>query len=290
MGVPAAEVDGVAGRTARSLTVEKALVVLQVAAEQAEPTSLLGLSRAAGLDKTTTHRLATSLTRFGLLRFDSAARAYSLGLRLVELGQRAVAQLSLPREARPHLERLGELSGEAVHLGVFDEGQVVFVDQVPSIHPVVIRARVGSRVPAHCTAMGKVLAAFGPPEWKARVVRGGLPALTPNTITQPDDWAEHLARVRRLGYAMDDEEHRLGVRCVGAPVCDHTGRAVAGISVTGPAFRYSRERMAEMVQPLLEATATLSASLGFRPDDVAIARRDGSNPDSRRSEGGRDHG
>lgn len=109
---------------------------------QAGPTSLLALSRAADLDKTTTHRLATSLTRYGLLRFDPVNRSHSLGLRLVELGHRAIAQLDLEAEARPFLQPLGASSGEAVHLGVFDEGEVVYVAQLPTQHPVIIRARV----------------------------------------------------------------------------------------------------------------------------------------------------
>jgi DNA-binding IclR family transcriptional regulator len=266
--------DVVKARSARSLTVEKALQLLHVVADQPGPVPLVSLSRAAGLDKTTTHRLATSLARHGLLRFDSIARTYALGLSLLELGHRAVAQLSLPREARPHLERLGELSQELVNLGLWDDGNVVYADQVPSSQPVVLRARVGTRVPVHCTAMGKVLLAFGPAEWRERVVsQEELPPLTPNTITQPEELGEHLARVRRLGYAQDDEEHRLGVRCVAAPVRDHTGLATAAISIAGPSFRFSRERLNDIVPPLLEATRTLSAQLGFRGEPEATDGR-----------------
>ena len=255
----------IAIRSARSLTVEKALQVLRAVAEQPGPLSLVALSRAAKLDKTTTHRLATSLARHELLRFDPISRTYALGLGLVDLGNRAIAQLSLPREARPYLEELGEVTREAVNLGVWDDGSVVYVDQVPSPEPVVIRARIGTRVPAYCTSMGKVLLAFGPPAWKAQVLSvSELPALTPNTITQPEELAEHLARVRRLGYALDDEEHRLGVRCVAAPICNFTGSAVAAISIAGPGFRLSRDRLTELVGPLTEATRALSAVLGFR--------------------------
>lgn len=263
--VPALEEQLVSERTARSLTVEKALRLLDAVAAEGGPISLLALSRAADLDKTTTHRLATSLTRYGLLRFDPNGRAYSLGLRLIDLGQRAIGQLHVAREARPYLEQLGALSGEAVNLGVYDEGQVVFVEQVASPQPVVIRARVGSRIPAHCTSMGKVLLACGPAEWTQRVLGHGVPPLTPNTISEPAEFSEHLARVRRLGYGFDDEEHRLGVRCVAAPVRDHTGFAIAAISISGPAFRLSRERLNELVEPLKQSAEELSALLGYRP-------------------------
>lgn len=251
-------------RSARSQTVEKALQLLTVVADQPEPIPLVALSRTANLDKTTTHRLATSLVRFGLLRFDPVERSYSLGMRLVELGQRAIGQLSLRREARPYLERLGELSGEVANLGMYDGGQVVFVDQVQSPQQVVIRARVGTRVPVHCTSSGKVLLAAGPQEWLERAIADGLAVFTPNTIVEPDELREHLGRIQRLGYAIDDEEHRLGIRCVAVPIRDHTGLAVASISVAGPAFRMTRERIAELVDPLLELCLELSATLGYQ--------------------------
>lgn len=268
-----AEPAMVGERTARSLTVEKALQLLATVAEQGTPVSILALSRAAALDRTTTHRLANSLARYGLLRLDPSSRTYSLGLRLVDLGHRAIGQLSIGREARPYLEQLGALSGEAVNLGIFDEGQVVFVEQVPSPHPVVIRARVGSRIPVHCTAMGKVLLAFGPADRRDRVLAGDLPPLTPNTIRESAEFVEHLARVQRVEYALDDEEHRLGVRCVAAPVRDYTGLATAAISISGPAFRLSRERLNELVEPLRQAAAELSALLGYRPERPISARR-----------------
>jgi IclR family KDG regulon transcriptional repressor len=256
-------------RRAGSLTVEKALQVLGCIAAQDEPLPLVALSRAAELDKTTTHRLATSLARHGLLRFDPSRRTYALGLKLVELGNRAIAQLSLPRESRPYLEQLGGASREAVNLGVWDDGQVVYVDQVPSPEPVVIRARVGTRVPAYCTGMGKVLMAFGPPGWQEQVLAGELPGRTPNTIADRAELAEHLALVQRLGYALDDEEHRIGVRCVAAPVRDHSGRAIAAISIAGPAFRLSRDHLDDLVGPVLAATRALSALLGCREAPAA---------------------
>jgi DNA-binding IclR family transcriptional regulator len=159
-----------------------------------------------------------------------------------------------------------------VNLGVWDDAYVVYADQVPSPEPVVIRARVGTRVPAYCTAMGKVLMAFGRPGWREQVLGGGdLPARTPNTIVDREELVEHLARVRRLGYALDDEEHRLGVRCVAAPIRDYSGQAIAAISIAGPAFRLSRDRLGELVAPVLEATRAVSALLGFRDEGPASA-------------------
>jgi IclR family acetate operon transcriptional repressor len=256
--------DRVTRRSARSQTVEKALQLLAVVAEAAEPMSLVALSRAATLDKTTTHRLATSLTRFGLLRFDPSERSYSLGMRLVDLGQRAIGQLSLPSLVRPDLEQVAELSNEVANLGIYDDGRVVFVDQVQSPQPVVIRARVGTRVPVHCTSSGKVLLAMGPPEWLERALDDGLVPYTPNTIVAPDELKEHLGRIQRLGYAIDDEEHRLGIRCAAAPIFDHTGLAVASISIAGPAFRLSRERIVDLVETLKATCLELSVKLGYR--------------------------
>jgi DNA-binding IclR family transcriptional regulator len=267
--------DGVVRRSARSQTVEKALQLLSVVADGNEPMSLVALSRAANLDKTTTHRLATSLTRFGLLRFDPGERSYSLGMRLVELGQRAIGQLSLPTLARLHLEHVAALSNEVANLGIYDDGRVVFVDQVQSPQPVVIRARVGTRVPVHCSSSGKVLLANGPGEWLRRALDDELPAFTPNTIVTPDELKEHLGRIQRLGYAIDDEEHRLGIRCVAAPIRDHTGLAVASISIAGPAFRLSRERVTDLAEDLKATCLELSFKLGYRAESNELKAASG---------------
>jgi IclR family transcriptional regulator, KDG regulon repressor len=271
MKEPLSKGGSVGERTARSLTVEKALKLLDAVAAQTEPSSLLTLSQAAGLEKTTTHRLATSLTRFGVLRFDPIGHRYALGLRLAEYGHQAMAQLSLPREGHEYLVRLGTGTAEVVNLGIYDDGAVVFVDQVQSPQSVVIRARIGTRIPAHCTSSGKALLAFGPARWLQQVIQGGLPSYTPNTITDPDELEEGLGRVRRLGYAIDDEEHRPGVRCVAVPVFNPAGLAIASMSVAAPAFRLTRERITEILEQLQEAAGDLSATLGFDAEANASA-------------------
>ena len=258
-------------RKQRAQTVEKALQVLNAVAQAEQPLTLGALGSESGLEKTTTHRLATSLARGGILRFDPVARTYSLGWKLIELGALAARRTNVISAAEPHLAALRDETSETVHLGGYDDGEVVYLAQKASTESVVIRARVGQRRPVHCTAMGKTLLAFGPREWLEDLIAGGrLEAMTPNTITEKDELVDHLTRVRRLGYSVDDEEVTQGIRCVSVPVRDHTGLAVASISVSGPAFRIPRERLDQLAQQVRRTANAVSAELGYIAEDSTI--------------------
>lgn len=253
----------------RAQTVEKAMQVLNAVAESDDPLSLTALVTETGLEKTTTHRLARSLAHGGLLRFDSEARTYSLGWRLIELGDLAARRTNALSVADPYLAKLRDKTGETIHLGSYDKGEVVYLAQKGSSAAVVIRARVGERRPLHCTAMGKVLLAFGPDEWLLRLLQEGeLPAYTENTIREEGELQAHLARVRRLGFAVDDEEMTPGIRCVAAPILDFTGRAVAAISVTGPAFRISRSELERLSSEVCSTARLISSELGYCANGV----------------------
>ncbi|MEO6569130.1 MAG: IclR family transcriptional regulator [Opitutaceae bacterium] len=254
-------------RKHRAQTVDKALYLLSVVAESETPMALSALVRASRMEKTTTHRLAGSLADAGFLRYIASDRSYALGWKLIELGQIASSRINAVSEAEPFLRRIGQLTGETVHLGGYDAGQVVYLAQVASTERVIIRARVGQRRPAHASSLGKAMMAFGPPAWLNEVQSGELEAVTPNTIVSSDELIVHLDRVRRLGYAIDDEETNLGVRCVAFPVRDHTGFAVAAISVTGPSFRMTRERLAALAAEIGPIVSELSLRMGYGPSD-----------------------
>ncbi len=252
----------------RAQTVDKALRVLDAVAESEEPMSLTTLVSETGFEKTTTHRLARSLADGGLLRFDPDSRCYTLGWRLIELGELASHRTKAMNVADSHLNRLRDETGETIHLGAYDNGQVVYLAQKSSSAAVVVRARIGQRRPLHATAMGKILLAFGPDEWLLRLLEEPeLEAYTPNTIAEKEDLQTHLRRIRRLGFAVDDEEMTQGIRCVAAPILDYTGLAVAAISVTGPAFRISRSDLDRLTAQVTSTAGAISSELGYRGGD-----------------------
>ncbi|XOV86449.1 MAG: IclR family transcriptional regulator [Pseudomonadota bacterium] len=259
----------------RAQTVDKALHVLDAVAESEEPITLTELVAETGLEKTTTHRLARSLADGGLLRFDPETRSYTLGWRLIELGALAAQRTRALSVADQYLNQLRDDTGETIHLGAYDNGEVVYLAQKSSSAAVVVRARIGQRRPLHSTAMGKVLLAFGPDEWLFKLLKEPeLKAYTENTIRDKEELQAHLRRVRRVGFAVDDEEMTQGIRCVAAPIMDYTGLAVAAISVTGPAFRVSRGELDRLTTQVSAASQDISSELGF---SKGIAEQDKSD-------------
>lgn len=219
--------------------------------------------------------MLAALTQKGMLRRDLDTRRYRLTLRLLELGTRLLDQLELPQAARPHLRELSGRTGETAHVGVLDGWHVVFVGKHEPPSPIRLHARVGFRAPSHCTGIGKVLLAGLPPDALAEYLLDySFTPLTERTLSDAGAFSAHLELVRARGYAIDAEEHRPGIGCVAAPVRDHAGQVIAGISVSGPAFRVLEDGSSPLVESVTEAGGALSRDLGWtapNPDSMAAA-------------------
>jgi IclR family acetate operon transcriptional repressor len=180
-------------------------------------------------------------------------------MRLFELGQLAPQQRGLREAAAPFLADLFEATHETVHLAVPDGVDVVYVQKLPGRHGPRIDSRIGGRMPAYCTGVGKALLAFGPPERLAEVLAAGLVRRTPRTVVAPGLLRQELDRVRACGVAEEHEESTVGIACAAAPAMDASGRAVAAISITGWANRMDTARLAPAVR-----TAALGLSRALR--------------------------
>jgi IclR family acetate operon transcriptional repressor len=190
-----------------------------------------------------------------------ANRRYALGARLVPLGQVAAAMLG--SWARPVLTGLVDALGESANLAVLDHDAVMYIGQVPSRHTMRMFTEVGRRVPAHCTGVGKALLSQLPDQAvRELLARTGMPAQTPHTVTDPDALLAELVRVRRDGYALDEGEQEVGVRCVAVPVQGALG--TLGISVSGPAPRMTAELVERAVPLLRGAGERLSSEIAER--------------------------
>lgn len=250
-------------------TLERASFILDILGQSPQGISIKDLSDRVHLPKGTTHRLLSSLSYFGYVRQDQNTKNYFLGFKLVELGNLLLGQLDLRKEAEPFLRDLAERTKETVHLVILDGSEIVYLDKLetePHAGGLRMASRVGSRNPAHSCAVGKALLAYLPAEAMARIVEeGGLPKRTGNTITDYNQLKEHMALVRKQGYAVDDEENERGIRCVGAPIFDEAGRAVAAISVSGPAFRVTKKSVQEKLKKeVMEAALRISQRLGYK--------------------------
>jgi len=249
--------------------IERVSLILDALCQSSQGISVRELSAEVKLPKGTTHRLLSSLAYFGYVQQDSKTRHYSLGFKLVELGNRLLNQLDLRTEAKPFLADLAKRAQETVHLVILDQNEVIYIDKVESNdNPSGLRmaSRVGSRNPAHSCAVGKVfLAHFSEEELDEFVKNTGLPKMTENTISDPIRLKEHLKLVRSQGYVVDDEENEKGIRCVAAPISNEIGMVVAATSISGPAIRITRKRIQESLKnEIIETALKISLKLGFR--------------------------
>ena len=250
-------------------TIERASLILDILGQSPQGISIRDLSEKIDLPKGTAHRLISSLAYFGYARQDAKTRNYFLGFKLVELGNLLLSQLDLRKEAEPFLRDLAERTKETVHMVFLDRGEIVYIDKVELDHnPGGLRmaSRVGLRNPAHSSAVGKVLLSHLPDEELDGLIKEkGLPKRTENTITDPIQLKEHLKMVRTQGYAIDDEENERGIRCIAAPILNETGKAVAAISISGPAFRVTKKVVQETLKKeVMETAYQISQRLGYR--------------------------
>ncbi|MEN3357232.1 MAG: hypothetical protein V7637_1214, partial [Mycobacteriales bacterium] len=193
--------------------------------------SLSELAERTGLPKSTAYRLLCELVRWGGL--ERTTGGYRLGMSLFMLGQQVPRQRELREAALPYLEDLYEATHENVHLAVFNDACTLFLEKVSGRDSMSIGSRVGIKMPAYCTATGKVFLAFGPPEYLRQVLAAGLVRHTPRTIVMPGLLRQELARTVQRGYGINHEEAEVGVSAVAAPVLNHHRRVVAAISITG---------------------------------------------------------
>lgn len=224
-----------------------------------------------GAQKSTTSRILATLCHLRAVEQDEGGR-FRLGIGMLRLGLSVHQNLDLRTRARAILERLVEETGETIHLGVPDGGSVVYVEKLEGTNAYQMRSRIGMTMPLHCTGVGKAILAFMPEAERNALYPGELPARTAHTIVDRDAFAADLQRTRERGHSLDMEENEEGVRCVGAPIFDHEGRVVAGVSIAGPAFQFDDERMLVLGATTVRAAAEVSAELGWRPPEGGLAQ------------------
>lgn len=251
---------------------DRALAILDTLSAEGPDLSLGEISDKLDLHKSTAHRLMMVLERHKLIERNSVNGRYRLGLKLFELGTRAVSQLDLRERARPFLEKLVLETSETVHLCVLDDSEVVYLDKVEPVRSVRMATSVGRRNPAHCTAVGKAIMAYLSDAQVEEIIRKqGMKAMTGNTITSLVELKKELKTVRERGYAIDNEEIEEGVRCVGCVVRNFSGVPLAAISVSAPTFRLTKDKVKALSQPVVAAAGALSGELGFKQERLALS-------------------
>ena len=226
-------------------SVERAIQILFEFSVEDRLLGVSELSERMGLNQSTVHHLASTLTDWGLLEQDPGSRKYRLGMRLVELGGTMLQSRSLARIIQPYLYHIAETVRESAYLGILMGKDVLNVEQVCGPHLIQYSGWQGRRTPFHTSSAGKVLAAYLPADELDRLITGDpLPTLTPNTRSDPDDFRRHLEEIHAQGYAMSIGELDLNVNAIAVPI-KRAGqgqtRVIAAIGVSGPAYRFTRE-------------------------------------------------
>jgi len=242
---------------------DRAIAILDVLSRSGSEMALTEVTEAVGLHKSTIFRLLMVLERERLVNRNPLTGRYRLGMKLFELGSKAVSNLSIRECARTQLEHLAFETGETVHLCVLDHGEMLYVDKVEPERSVRLASSVGRRICMHCSAVGKVMLAFLPDEAVADIVQQhGMTRVTKNTITTLESLNAELAQIHERGYAIDNEENEEGVRCVAAPIRNYTGTVVAAVSISGPTFRLKAEDIPALAAVLVKVADEISAELG----------------------------
>ena len=249
------------------------LLTVALACERGSESNLTEIAAQSGINRSTVSRLLQPMVEARLIDQDAETGSYRLGPQTARLGQIYLENFDVHDVAGPILQRLVEQTNETAHLGVLDGTDVVYVDKHESPLSVRTVARVGSRQPLYSTSMGKVLHAHSSHAVFDAAVQAGLPRRTDTTITEAEALALDLERVRSCGYAIDDEENELEIRCVGSPVFEHRGKVVAAISLSGPSTRMSTERVNALSKAVIAAAAEMSAQLGA-PEETERPHQD----------------
>ena len=245
-------------------SVLKALDVLDCLSSAERPLSAQEVAQRCLLSRPTAYRhLVTLLTRDYVTTFEDD-RYYQIGPKVLGLSKSFLDRLDLPELAKADMRELSRVSQETVHLAVLDRTEILYVAKVDGPQAVRMYSAIGTRNPLYCTAMGKAILAFLPIEKRTKLLdQVALVPRTPNTITDPVALDQHLELVRGHGYAIDDVEFEEGIRCLGAPIFNHTGRVIAAISISGPAYRLSNSRLQELSGQVTETSEAISSKLGY---------------------------
>jgi len=247
----------------RIQAIERAVSILNAFSPEDPELGVTELAERLGLHKSTVHRFMVNLDAAGLVERNPRTGRYRLGLRIFELGGLVMQQMNLWDEALPFLEGLVHDTGETGHLAVLDGGEAIYIERVEARRALRVPSAIGRGYPAHATNLGKVLLAdLSRERVEAIVAERGLAAYTPHTITDLPRLEAELERIRALGYAVDNEEYDDGLRCIGAPVRDHSGHVVAALGIGGPVTRITPDRVDPLAELVMTAARGLSRRLG----------------------------
>jgi IclR family pca regulon transcriptional regulator len=256
-----------------SQSLERGLAILSTFKSDRPVLGVSELGREIGLSRSTTHRYVATLAMLGYLQQDPTTKKYQLGPRVLDLGFSAIHSMELREISAPHLQQLSDQTGFTVNMAILDGSDIVYIERCRSARAgqreIDLNLHIGSRLPAYCTSMGKILLAYQPrSEREALIENVDLRPRGPNTLTARRALRAELERVRALGLAINNEELAYGLRSIAAPVLSQSGEIVAAINLAVHSSMVSMEELVERLGDSLRRTAAdISARIGHRPSN-----------------------
>ncbi|MBD8068627.1 IclR family transcriptional regulator [Bacillus sp. PS06] len=244
-------------------SVERALSILELLKVERSGLGITDIAKQLKVSKSTAHRLITSLSNFGYVKKDQVTEKYILSLKLLELGDSVLQSLDIRSIASPHLKDLAHELEETVHLVFLENSEIVYIDKIESPQTIRMYSRIGKRAPVHCTGVGKaILAYLDPSEIDTIIMEKGLKKFTDYTHITRESLLNELRNIRNNRYSVDEQEHELGIRCVAAPIFDHSNKVVAGISVAAPIYRLELTKVELYAEKITNCARNISKELG----------------------------
>lgn len=244
-------------------SVARALDILQIVSSHKQGIGVTNIAKQIDINKSSVYRILSTLAQYGYIEQDSETGKYKLGYKILEMSSKLLDSIDLRKEAAPFLMELEKYTNEVIHLVVYDQGEVVYIEKLEGNETLRMHSRVGKRAPMHCTSVGKAILAQLPEHVVEEIIeRKGLPAHTKYTITDREKFMEELKIIKERGYALDLQENEYGITCIAVPIFDHLGKVVAAVSISGPTMRMTSERLEHLKDKMIEMGKKISARLG----------------------------
>ncbi|MDR0137578.1 IclR family transcriptional regulator [Metabacillus idriensis] len=244
-------------------SVSRALDIITLVSLKKGGLGVTEIANQIDINKSSVYRILSTLVQYGYIEQDAETGKYKLGYKFLEISSKLLESIDLRAEARMYLQELENETNEVIHLVVYDQGEVVYIEKLDGSETLRMHSKVGKRAPMHCTSVGKAILAYLPSSVVLDILeRKGLPMHTDKTITNKEDFLLELNSVRQKGYALDLEENENGITCIAVPIFDHMGNAIAAVSISGPTIRMTEERLEHLQSRMRNIGRQISLRLG----------------------------
>jgi IclR family transcriptional regulator, KDG regulon repressor len=245
-------------------SVSRALDIVTLVSAKKGGLGVTEIANQIDINKSSVYRILSTLVQYGYIEQDKDTGRYKLGYKFLEVSSRLLESIDLRAEAKPYLQELETMTNEVIHLVVYDQGEVVYIEKLEGNETLRMHSKVGKRAPMHCTSVGKAILAHLPSSTVEDILeRKGMPVHTDKTITSKEDFFQELIHVKQKGYALDLEENEYGITCIAVPIFDHLGKVIAAASISGPTMRMADERLELLKMRMLHTGKQISTRLGF---------------------------